>query len=121
MSRVRRIGSISSELLKKSKEAALTAVQIFNNPNITFKSESFIVLMNIAWTILLLLAYLHDEKFIGHSKITKKYKALARSLKDDIDEYWIFVYEVLTFGNLKNEWRQMKQANITFIRSEFLS
>jgi hypothetical protein len=51
--RVRRIGSISSELLKKSKEAALAAVQIFNNPNITFKSESFIVLMNIAWTYLL--------------------------------------------------------------------
>lgn len=53
MSRVRRVGSISNELLKKSKEAALAAVQIFNNPNITFKSESFIVLMNIAWTYLL--------------------------------------------------------------------
>lgn len=53
MSRIRRVGSISSELLKKSKEAALAAVQIFNNPNITFKSESYIVLMNIAWTYLL--------------------------------------------------------------------
>lgn len=31
----------------------LTAVQIFNNPNIQFKSESFIVLSNIAWTYLL--------------------------------------------------------------------
>ncbi|MCK9473748.1 RNA-directed DNA polymerase [Sulfurimonas sp.] len=70
--------------------------------------------------VLLLLAYLHDEKFIKHSKVTKKYKALARSLKDDIDEYWVFIYEVLTFGNLKSEWRQMKQANITFIKSEFL-
>lgn len=70
--------------------------------------------------VLLLLAYLHDEKFIKHSKVTKKYKVLARSLKDDIDEYWIFIYEVLTFGNLKSEWRQMKQANITFIKSEFL-
>jgi hypothetical protein len=49
----RRIYSISSELTKKSKEAALAAVQIFNNPSITFKSESFIVLMNIAWTYLL--------------------------------------------------------------------
>lgn len=53
MARIRRVRSISSELLKKSKEAALAAVQIFNNPNITFKSESFIVLMNIAWTYLL--------------------------------------------------------------------
>ncbi len=31
----------------------LTSVQIFNNPNIQFKSESFIVLSNIAWTYLL--------------------------------------------------------------------
>ncbi|SFN69206.1 Protein of unknown function [Nitrosospira briensis] len=51
--RVRRIFSIKEELLKKSREAALAAVQIFNNPNVTFKSETYIVLMNIAWTYLL--------------------------------------------------------------------
>ncbi len=48
-----KIGSIKSELLTKSREAMLTAVQIFNDPNIHFKSESFIVLSNIAWTYLL--------------------------------------------------------------------
>lgn len=31
----------------------MAAVQIFNNPQVTFKSEIFIVLMNIAWTYLL--------------------------------------------------------------------
>ncbi len=46
------IGSIKKELLKKSREAALAAIQIFNNPNISFKSESFIVLIIIAWTYL---------------------------------------------------------------------
>ncbi len=51
--RLRRVYSISDELLSKSREAALAAVQIFNNPLITFKSEIFIVLMNIAWTYLL--------------------------------------------------------------------
>jgi hypothetical protein len=51
--RIRRVGAIKSELLKKSREAALAAVQIFNNPNIGFKSESYIVLMTIAWTYLL--------------------------------------------------------------------
>lgn len=51
--RVRRFFSVSSELLTKSREAALAAVQIFNSPLITFKSEIFIVLMNIAWTYLL--------------------------------------------------------------------
>lgn len=51
--RNRRIGSVKSELIKKSREAALAAVQTFNNPAITFKTETFIVLMVIAWTYLL--------------------------------------------------------------------
>ena len=45
--------SVSHELVEKSREAALAAVQIFNNPQVTLKSEIFIVLMNIAWTYLL--------------------------------------------------------------------
>lgn len=51
--RIRRVHSVSNELLAKSREAALSAVQIFNSPMISFKSETFIVLMNIAWTYLL--------------------------------------------------------------------
>ena len=75
--------------------------------------------------ILLLLAYLHDKKYLNSSRdfnrttIGRKYKNLALSLADDIDEYWIFVYEVLTFGNLKSEWVKLKQANISFLKSEF--
>lgn len=51
--RVRRVHSVTSELLTKSREAALAAVQIFNSPLIMFRAEIFIVLMNIAWTYLL--------------------------------------------------------------------
>jgi hypothetical protein len=51
--RVRRVFSIKEELLKKSREAALAAVQIFNNPSVTFKSETYVLLMIIAWTYLL--------------------------------------------------------------------
>lgn len=51
--RKRRVGSLKHELLTKSREAALGAIRIFNDPQVTFKSESFIVLMNIAWTYLL--------------------------------------------------------------------
>lgn len=53
MAKNRQIGSIRNELVKKSRESALAAVQIFNNPSMSFKSESFIVLMNIAWTYLM--------------------------------------------------------------------
>ncbi len=51
--RKRRVGSIADELIHKSRESALAAVQIFNNPQIGFKSEIFIVIMCIAWTYLL--------------------------------------------------------------------
>src|ERR1041385_8491527 len=46
-------GVIKRALLAKSREAALTAVQTYNNPLVRFKSESFIVLMTIAWTYLM--------------------------------------------------------------------
>ncbi len=51
--RVRKIWSVKEELLTKSQEAMLSAVQIFNNPNILFKSENFIILANISWMYLL--------------------------------------------------------------------
>jgi hypothetical protein len=51
--RLRRIFSVKGELLKKSREAALAAVQVFNNPNVTFKSETYVLLMIVAWTYLL--------------------------------------------------------------------
>ena len=61
MIRKRRIGSIKMELIKKSRESALAAIQIFNNPTISFKSEAYIVLMIISWTYLLH-AYYRNKK-----------------------------------------------------------
>lgn len=51
--RNRRYGSLATELIKKAREAMLSAVQIYNNPQIDFKSELFIVTAVIAWTYLL--------------------------------------------------------------------
>lgn len=53
MPRQRRVKSIKDELIKKSREALLAAVQIYNSPQITFKAESFITLSIIGWTYLL--------------------------------------------------------------------
>lgn len=39
-------------LLEKSRESAILAVTVYNNPGTTFRSSGFIVLMNIAWTSL---------------------------------------------------------------------
>ena len=70
--RKKRVASITKELVLKSREAALSAVQIFNNPLIKFKSEAFIVLMIISWTYLLH-AYYRKEK-INYKCIKKKGK-----------------------------------------------
>lgn len=51
--RKRLIGSIKKELLFKAREAALCAIKVFNDPLVRFKSETYIVLMIIAWTYLL--------------------------------------------------------------------
>ena len=53
MKRTRRTKSIADDLVNQSREAALSAIQIFNNPISKFKSEAYIVLMMIAWTYLL--------------------------------------------------------------------
>lgn len=97
MSRIRRVGSIKQELISKSREAALAAVQVFNNPLITFKSEMFIVNMIIAWTYLLHAYYRSqkieyrycEETLSGRKKFDKtkhgayKYWELERCLNDD--------------------------------------
>jgi hypothetical protein len=49
----RKIYSERIDLIQKAREAMLSAVQIYNNPLISFKTESFIVLSLIAWTYLL--------------------------------------------------------------------
>jgi hypothetical protein len=51
--RLRTVGSLASELIAKSRESALCAIRVFNDPHVTFKSETYIVLMMIAWTYLL--------------------------------------------------------------------
>ena len=49
----RTIYSEKVDLIIKAREAMLSAIQIYNNPLISFKTESFIVLSLIAWTYLL--------------------------------------------------------------------
>ena len=41
------------ELIAKSREAMISAIQSYNNPRVSFRSEIFIVLSMIAWTYLL--------------------------------------------------------------------
>lgn len=94
--RSRLIRSVKNELVKKSRESALAAVQIFNNPSMSFKSEAYIVLMIIAWTYLLHAYYRKEaveyryfemqgarKKFHKTAKGAYKYWELERCLNCD--------------------------------------
>jgi len=86
-SRKRRVGSIADELIHKSRESALAAVQIFNNPQIGFKSEIFIVTMCIAWTYLLHAYYRKQRVEYRYFKQSGSRKIFDRT-KAGAYKYW---------------------------------
>lgn len=76
MTRTRSVGSVRAELVSKSREAALEAIRIYNDPQTCFKSESFIVLMMIAWTYLLHAYYRSkdvDYRYYTQGPVRKRY------------------------------------------------
>ena len=85
--RSRAIGSLRSELILKSREAALNAIRVFNDPQVTFKSETFIVLMNIAWTYLLHAYYRGGKIEYRYYRQGKKRKIFDRT-KYGAYKYW---------------------------------
>lgn len=85
--RMRRIGSLKAELLTKSREAALGAIRIFNDPHVTFKSESFIVLMTIAWTYLLH-AYYRDKSIEYRYYKQRRERRVFDRTKNGAYKYW---------------------------------
>jgi len=73
---MRTIYSEKVDLIMKAREVMLSAVQIYNNPLVSFKTESFIVLSTIAWTYLMHAHYRAegiDYKYFTRGKKCKKY------------------------------------------------
>jgi hypothetical protein len=85
--RNRKIGSFKEELLVKSREAMLSAVQIFNNPNIHFKSENFIILANISWMYLLHAHYRNKKIEYRYFRQTGQRKKFDKTKKGAF-KYW---------------------------------
>ena len=49
----------------------------------------------------------------------KPLNRVAMELKNtDMDRYWLFCYEALSWGSLYGQWRLMKNAGVSFIRKE---
>lgn len=85
--RNRAIGSLRRELVMKSREAALTAIRVFNDPQVSFKSETFIVLMMIAWTYLLHAYYRGEQIEYRYYKQGPKRRVYDRT-KHGAYKYW---------------------------------
>lgn len=68
--------SISNELLDKSKEAMISAVQIYNNPSVKFKSEMFIITAIISWTYLMHAYYRKRKIDYRYYKMNGKQKKI---------------------------------------------
>lgn len=83
----RRIFSERRELILKSREAALSSVQIYNNPLTRFKTESFIVLFVIAWTYLLHAHYRAAGVEYRYYTVAKTRKRFVKNPDGSI-KYW---------------------------------
>jgi hypothetical protein len=79
--------SVKRSLIEKAKEAALTAVQAYNNPLTRFKSESYIVLMMVAWTYLLHAYYRHEGIEYRYHTVAGKRRRFDRNANGTF-RYW---------------------------------
>ncbi len=85
--RKRTIGSLTLELLAKSRESALGAIRVFNDPHVSFKSETFIVLMVIAWTYLLHAYYRKKKVEYRYFTMQGKRRKFDKTKRGDF-RYW---------------------------------
>lgn len=83
----RRIYSEKRDLIEKAREAMLSAVQIYNNPLMSFKTESFIVLAIIAWTYMLHAHYRSKRIEYRYFTGTGRRKRFLRNADGSI-RYW---------------------------------
>lgn len=68
-----------------------------------------------------LMLYFYCKKYHNHSTVKTYITNHAQSLSsNEMDKNWLFIYEVLSSGNLQGEWKPLKQAKVSFIHPEFI-
>jgi hypothetical protein len=87
MPRKRTVHSERVDLIEKAREAMLAAVQLYNNPLVSFKTESFIVLSQIAWLYLLHAHYRAQRLEYRYYTQVNKRRKFARNA-DGSFRYW---------------------------------
>lgn len=94
---------------------------------LSLKHDFILDSLDIDWVIkkgdcvLLLMTWLYYLK-VNHGKRKatqlKPLLAEAKRLRGlEMDRYWLFCYEVLTYSNLDNDWKVLKRAGVSFIKT----
>lgn len=52
--------------------------------------------------------------------VLRKLKQHAKQLaENDFDEFWLFIYEALPCEQLKDDWKPMKKAGVSFVKQKY--
>ena len=86
------------------------------------KTQDYVIKSNDC--LLLTMTWIYFMKQNHWNRKANQVKQLNRVAmelkKTDMDRYWLFCYEALTWGSLPGQWRLMKKADISFIRKEIV-
>ena len=73
--------------------------------------------------VLLLMTWIYylkqNHKNIGAIQLNPLIAEAERLREVDMDRYWLFCYEVLTYDNLEGEWKSLKKNGISFLKADF--
>ena len=72
------------------------------------------ILLTVTW-----LYFMRKNNGNRRSSELKLFNNEAQKLKNsEMDRYWLFCYEVLTYNDLSDEWKNLKQAEVSFIKEK---
>ena len=75
------------------------------------------ILLTLTWVY-----FMEQCQWNRKASLMKTLNNVAMKLKKtDMNRYWLFCYEALSWGSLPGEWRSMKQAGVSFIRKDILT
>lgn len=95
------ISPTTRTFVEKSVKTALLAVEIYNKPTIDYRTEGYIVMMNVAWTSLF-------HAIFSNSSINFKYKS-----NNSTDEKYYELRKCLSIYN--GPLQKIIDANLTFL------
>lgn len=83
--------------------------------NYVIKSKDCL-LLTMTW-----LYFMKQNNWKRDASQVKPLNRVALDLKNkEMDRYWLFCYEALSWGRLPGQWRTMKKAGVSFIRKEIM-